>query len=483
MIEPTNPNENPNQPNLPPSSPEASNPWEPPVSSPTNPPAQPPIPPIPTAEISSVPLPEGGSKKWLWVLLVILFILLLPAGLIFATENGYLSLGLDKYYNAVGLERLWKGLPLDGQKALVVVNQKMESASSCHFSGNFTIEGNVSLQNNPQITKVFPQINQERVLGESAETASMNFGLAGDYEKPNKISATATVDISSQEITSLGIPASLTLDFRQVENKIYFKIPALSTLIGSEANKWLMWDLGQYQTGGQEETLKKSAEKLLQAIKSSQRLQGESLAGKSVYHYQFILDKTKLKNLYQDKSFTPTSDPKIDIFIGKKDHLIYKLKVNIDSQTGNSQVNLKGEIKLSDFNKPFNITAPKEEETAKEGLMGLFQGLESSIKARDAKRKSDLGTIKMGLMAYHKDNGSYPVSSEIDKTNNQNGVLAKALVPNYLKSLPVDPQDPEKWYGYKSDGKTFTLWSLLEDKTDPAGKQDGQYFKYILTNE
>ena len=345
----------------------------------------PPTPPETAGPLAITPRPKK-SKKWLWAVLVL--IILIPAGLIFATEQSYLNLGLHKYYNAIGLERLWGGLPIDGPKALFTVSQKMKEATSYHFSGTFVAEGNVSLENIPQITKVIPP-EQGRVLGQSAESMSIKFNLAGDYEKPDKISATFAFSLTSEQLESLIAP-SFNLDFRSIENKVYFKIPALSTLVGEAANKWLVVDMGQYQTKKQD--LFQKIPEMSKNIKSSQRLKSETVNGKAAYHYQMVLDKKISPSLL--------SDPKIDYFIGKKDHFIYKAQVNMSFGIENSQVNLNGEAGFSDFNKPVDISPPEEEEIAKEGILGLLGGLkipgteEAQVKARDAQRKSDLQQIK-----------------------------------------------------------------------------------------
>ena len=98
----------------------------------------------------------------------------------------------------------------------------------------------------------------------------------------------------------------------------------------------------------------------------------------------------------------------------------------------------------------------------------------------DATRKADLLKIKDALKAYYQATQSYPVSATVDKTNDPNTVL-KVLVPTYLPSLPTDPVST-KYYGYTSDGKTFSLTSVLDDTTDLSGLKVGNYFIYKVTD-
>ena len=98
----------------------------------------------------------------------------------------------------------------------------------------------------------------------------------------------------------------------------------------------------------------------------------------------------------------------------------------------------------------------------------------------DQTRKSDLSSIKTSLELYYADNNQFPESQTIIKTSDTGTLLAQALVPKYLNRLPDDPLAPQFYYGYKSDGQTFELTCVLEDKTDPEGTLVGQYYIYTL---
>lgn len=468
----------------------------PPTPPTPNLPTPPTLPPAtPTASNADFNPPKR-SKVGLWILIAVFFIVFAKAGLIYATEMGYLNLGLEKIYNAIGLERIWGGLPFDPQKALSMSEEKMKEVTSYHFTSMLNIKGALSEEDTSKITKALPQNGQGRVLAGTAESFSFNLNSAGDFEKPDKFSI--SISLSSNQSSSpliegllpLSMPSVLSADIKSVDRKIYFKIPALSTLVGSQANKWVQIDLTQQQNAQNIDYFQKITQ-LSGLMKSGKRLAPDKILGKPVYHYQLTLDKGQFNTLFKKENISAISDPKIDYYIGRKDHLIYKISLDIKSYVQNSQIEMKGDVTLSDFNKKFKIEAPKKEEVFEKGLTELAEMLmgggnkeaNNTIEARDATRKKDLGIIKSALESYHKDNNSYPVSLSIDKTNNPNGVLAKALVPKYLSSLPVDPNDPTYWYGYTSDGKSFTLWSLLENTSDPEGKRDGNYVKYIVTND
>lgn len=106
---------------------------------------------------------------------------------------------------------------------------------------------------------------------------------------------------------------------------------------------------------------------------------------------------------------------------------------------------------------------------------------ESTANANDVIRKADLAKIKAALAKYYQANQAYPIATVLVKTSDANNVLS-ALVPTYIAKLPVDPLSPTKYYGYKSDGKSYELTTALEDTTDPSGIKTGTAVIYKVTN-
>lgn len=83
--------------------------------------------------------------------------------------------------------------------------------------------------------------------------------------------------------------------------------------------------------------------------------------------------------------------------------------------------------------------------------------------ANDAKRKSDINTIRKSLLVYKTLNGSYPVATcRVDSacTNLQN-----ALVPTYLAALPSDPNTGSAYSYTSTDGTDFTVGATLSNST------------------
>ena len=420
------------------------------------------------------------SKKWIYVFIVLFVLILVPAGLIFAHEKNYLNFGLDKYYNKIGLEKIWNGLPINPKLAAPKVAKKMENIQKLHFDSSFTFTFDQdAIGNIPQITQKIPQLairdnEKGKVLGENIDkSAEIRMGFAGDYAGLEKSAATLSFSTDS---TSLGILSALDIDVRTIDNKIYLRLPALSILSSSAKNKWLAIDMGQYKT----KVTRDYFADFLSVIKSGERLQEEDIKGKNTYHFRVTLDKNKLNELYQEANIS--KDPEFEIWVGKKDHQIYKAKgeIFIQEDVSNSQIIIKGQASLSNFNENFNIEAPQKEEVYQEGINEILKSNFGIDYSADNVRKTDIKAIQILLEKYKVDNGKYPIVSEADKTNNKDGVLNQSLVPKYAKSLPIDPLDPKYWYGYVSDGQTYKLWCILENREDPEGKTEGDLHKYII---
>ncbi len=91
----------------------------------------------------------------------------------------------------------------------------------------------------------------------------------------------------------------------------------------------------------------------------------------------------------------------------------------------------------------------------------------TSVEKRDRRRLSDLDLISSMLLQYRLKNGNYPVSLLTVKLNEDNEVVREIKSANYGRDIPVDPKDPEYYYGYKSTGDWFELTARLENVDNP----------------
>lgn len=101
---------------------------------------------------------------------------------------------------------------------------------------------------------------------------------------------------------------------------------------------------------------------------------------------------------------------------------------------------------------------------------------------RDNQRKLDLAEIARAIEEYAKFNkGEYPVTVGYEKISDKNNVLNQILRRDgYLTKEYADPSSGASFYGYKSDGKSYELTAVLENKNDISCMNIGNYCIYIL---
>lgn len=78
-------------------------------------------------------------------------------------------------------------------------------------------------------------------------------------------------------------------------------------------------------------------------------------------------------------------------------------------------------------------------------------------KANDSKRKEDLKQVQQALENYLDDNGEYPVS-----------LTWGASFGSYFPKLPLDPDNPERKYDYKTTGDKYYMYASLERAGEDA---------------
>ncbi|MBU1149247.1 LysM peptidoglycan-binding domain-containing protein, partial [Patescibacteria group bacterium] len=103
--------------------------------------------------------------------------------------------------------------------------------------------------------------------------------------------------------------------------------------------------------------------------------------------------------------------------------------------------------------------------------------------ARDQLRKDDLADIQEALARYKEAEGQYPLSEDRDRTNNPGNQLEVELLgKGHILELPVDPLDPQYYYGYLSaDGSSYEITAILENTEDGEGMLVNDFYLYQLT--
>jgi len=221
-----------------------------------------------------------------------------------------------------------------------------------------------------------------------------------------------------------------------------------------------------------------------------------SLADKdgTTNHYKIVMDGEKilaseefdqLKKIYNND----ISDFEIieEIWVDSKNKLINKNTAEISMVTkggeGSNVGDNSGSVKIknsvflafSDFGKAVAITAP-------ENVKGKLTADGLGLSGNDQKRAIDLVIVANALQNYYKDNSKYPFTEEKMQRMNGENVLLTELVSKYLPSLPADPNSPNAFYGYKSNGVYYELTAVLEDKNSSVCRMSGNLCIFMIKN-
>jgi len=440
--------------------------------------------------------PTGGGPSYLRIAVICLVLfLLIISGLIFVNEYGILNLGLERFYGAVKLEKLWGGLGKDGKTALEKSNKTMARIKSLNSTSDFELkiitdsfsEISTDLTNFLKNSQKTARLPLTRVLGESTDKLPSEITIRGDIFtefsdtdwKTNLILRFPEVETIKEII---GGETKVKIELIKKGDALYLRVPALADALKSEENKWIKI---KNTLDGIE--ISKSINQA-EAVISGERVGWSKVGNTAVYVYNLKFDSQRIADLstasktissYLEAEGGDLSGVEISakIYLGKRDHLLYKEEISI-SRSGN-------EFRFTLVNDKFNengatIEAPTEEEISEGDLSSLLANL-SALGYPDIKRKRDLAQIANYLQSYKVEQGSYPdTGGAVIKVNNENGVLYQSLIPNYVQSLPQDPKSPTYWYGYKSDGAKFTLSCVLANKTDPEGVKVGDLYLYYL---
>ena len=91
------------------------------------------------------------------------------------------------------------------------------------------------------------------------------------------------------------------------------------------------------------------------------------------------------------------------------------------------------------------------------------------LKARDARRLSDINSLQKALALYNNDNNTYPVSVSTTTLNGGDAVSSALVSGGMIPAAIKDPQSPSYDYTYSSNaiGNTYTLSYCLETNSVP----------------
>lgn len=493
---------------------------------------------------------RGGAGKKIFLfgaIIVVIFVFLSVL-----TELGFISLGLEKAYGAVGIEGLWGGLSKSPEKAIALSFSKMKTNTSYKAEGTIKI----TVDGQGQSTIISPLISsvgglmlaRDTSIGQAIKAIQ---AAAEDYEynlynidetatgtgsttttgttatgssltttgsgtaaaSTTDTSATATTTTSPTEdalqVIEAGVSLKAGTDGAESTINVKDSVNSIIEIVSQHNNLYVKTNgaikynaaaTGEDWTGYQIGTLKeKDIQTEIFNLKQNSGLSvtgsrsgNEKIGGVRCYRYR--IDNVELGNSLSDLGIKSDMTQTVsgDVWIGIKDKLVRKITLNITTPVSATARIINVDLTFSDFGVANAITAVSDAITASsdqanatapttdssQTSAATTDETSSTALTGDAKRKSDIGKIAAALAEYYEAHSSYPLAASSVKLNTANNILATALVPTYISSLPLDAT-ANWYYGYISDGTTYTLSARLENINDPAGTKSGSISLYL----
>lgn len=267
----------------------------------------------------------------------------------------------------------------------------------------------------------------------------------------------------------------------------------------AEDNKWLEFNINNIQN---ENPFRDFASiKLDQGFSIIGRRSGNEKIG-DTRCFKYTIDNLEIGDSLDFLGISKDMVQKIegDIWIGVADHYIHKVDLKIIPSISSAISQMSVTFELYDYGVENSVNIPSLQDKIQANISvdSTTSGTSSSatttapsvasavtMAERDQTRKNDLQSIKAALEKYKSTNGRFPVANTMIHLNTADNVVQKALVPEYISSLPEDPKATDGWYyGYKSNGQTFTLSARLENSADPQVTDvgNGVYLHWVYNN-
>ncbi len=101
------------------------------------------------------------------------------------------------------------------------------------------------------------------------------------------------------------------------------------------------------------------------------------------------------------------------------------------------------------------------------------------VKARDARRLTDLDAIKKALTLYNNDNARYVISAATTTITGSDAVSAALIASGAITTVPADPQSGTYDHTYRSDGtdSNFCLGYCMEQANNGNVQGCNNFFR------
>lgn len=556
------------------------------LASPNNRPADKPgnrkLPEEPYDEI----FPHKKSSIFSTKVSVVFAVILLLFTITYLTEIGLVSLGAEKIYGAVGLEKLWGGLPRNVEQAVGMAAIRQKENLDFKYKGTMSItvdktkqspvttplvayagndvlrrdsvvamyqnaffsqydyyddDYNSDYYNDSEETESedieYPTAEYDESVDDSSSSSEIETpdpsdsdiaesdDISGGNYDDNYLPVEPTIKQLDFELEGKSSPDSISssillkqligsdkkIDFLNSNGSIFVQSSDIIFDQRAESGKWLQYSFDGLEDGNNLSSIFDIDINSGFSV-TGRRVANEKVAGVRAYRYT-------INNMELGDSLGALGIKKEDIseisgevWIGVKDRLIRKLNLVIVPSISSSITRLAFEIEIFDYQISNNNTIPaltnvikidstkvnaeaiSNSENSDNATSNIVQNTseaqsstaQESVAGRienDEKRHNDLVAVKSALSDYKERYGQYPKSTTFININSSNNFIKKLLVPGYIGEIPSDPKlDEGWWYGYKSDGKNFTLSARFENINDREVTKVGGVYLHFVRN-
>lgn len=265
---------------------------------------------------------------------------------------------------------VYQSFALNPERVSKSMLKKMTEVNTYHYTANITIDGDVK-----------------------GKTGNIKLIMNADIDStdPNIMKTSGITNLALQ---TEGIQISGALEFKSFQNIAYLRLTEFPSMIGNlnlpvavnkYKNMWIKISADKYkkideaQAKAIQEELKKWM-KDTQLFSKVEKLAPETIDGKKCFHYNITINKDSITELIQrinnvtknptdpeemDKikeNLNKMGDLKAEIWIGKKDKLLYKLKTSteITPEKLEGKINLTIDATFSKYNEKMDIQEPVE---------------------------------------------------------------------------------------------------------------------------
>ena len=415
--------------------------------------------------------PKRFLKLFLFGLLGLLILGIGILGvLVYLTESGKVSFGLENKYGVYKIESLWGGLPIDGERALAMSYLKMREQQNFKVNGTIILFADKSTDST-SIAPIFEALDVAASSG--SDVVSDQSVLEGSLFKTltSEIDAKISPTGNQAKIKISGDNREVNLELKQVQNLLWVNSDQIKFAGNWEKDSWF-----EYQLAAESASLLPTqffsadlAKAKASAIGS--RVANEKMSDERLYRYTY--DQIEIGDSLKTLGITYDMIQRVsgDLWFGVNDHLIKKANIKVDLAPSLPIASLEITLTFNDYGAPNSLEKPTKSikpETTLGPNFGQDQDQVEKIakaKENDLKRKSDLMAIRKALLEFRKVSQGYPLAATSQSLRESGNLVEKVLVPNFISVVPKDMNSAAGWsYYYKSiDGQSFILSARLEE--------------------